>query len=138
MEDGLRGKWRVTGSLLSDSAKRVFSLLFSHACRHELFDRNPIGFVRQSSKRRRVPDVLTGAEIKALLESLPLRERTLVLLAASTGLRQGELFGLKWHDIDFERGELNVVRSMVCGVEAAARPSPRRNRFPCICSYLEH
>jgi len=41
--------------------------------------------------------MLSGAnafEIRTLLEGLGLRERTLVLLAASTGLRQSELFGL--------------------------------------------
>jgi integrase len=96
----------------------------------ELFDRNPIRFVRQSAKRRRAPDVLTGAEIKALVENLSVRERTLVLLAASTGLRQGELFGLKWRDVDFEHGELNVIRSIVCGVigrcktESSQKPVP--------------
>jgi hypothetical protein len=35
-------------------------------------------------------------EIKALVGNLSIRERTLVLLAVSTGLRQSELFGLKW------------------------------------------
>jgi len=55
-----------------------------------LFDRNPIRFVRQSAKLRRTPDVLTGPEIKVLAENLPIRESTLVLLAASTGLRQSE------------------------------------------------
>jgi hypothetical protein len=35
------------------------------------------------------------AEIKALVDNLIIRERTLVLLAVSTGLRQSELFGLK-------------------------------------------
>ena len=66
--------------------------------------------------------MLTGAEIKVLVENLPARERTLVLLAASTGLRQGELFGLKWRDIDLEHGELNVIRSFVCGVEGRCKP----------------
>ena len=84
--------------------RNVLCVLFNHACRHEMYDRNPIRFVRQSAKRRRAPDVLTGAEIKVLVENLPLRERTLVLLAASTGLRQGELFGLKWRDIDLSMG----------------------------------
>lgn len=56
------------------------------------------------------------AEIKALIDGLALRERTLVLLAASTGLRQSEIFGLKWGDIDFERGTMSVIRSIVYGV----------------------
>ena len=64
------------------------SVLFNHACRYELFDRNPIYLVRQSAKRRTPPAILVPAEIKALIDGLALRERTLVLLAASTGLRQ--------------------------------------------------
>jgi integrase len=110
--------------------RNVLCVLFNHACRHELFDRNPIRFVRQSARRRRAPDVLTGAEIKALVENLPLRERTLVLLAASTGLRQGELFGLKWRDIIFQHGELNVIRSIVCGVEGRCKTESSQKPVP--------
>ena len=40
---------------------------------------------------------------------IALRERTLVLLAASTGLRQSELFALKWDDIDFAHGTMNIT-----------------------------
>jgi integrase len=45
--------------------RNVLSILFNHACRHELFDGNPIRFVRQRAKRRSAPNVLTAAEIKA-------------------------------------------------------------------------
>jgi integrase len=40
----------------------ILSVLFNHACRHELFDRNPIRLVRQGAKRRSTPSVLTPAE----------------------------------------------------------------------------
>jgi len=106
------------------------SVLFNHACRYELFDRNPIRFVRQSAKRRTAPTLLAPMEIKMLVEGLDLRERTLVLLAASTGLRQGELFGLKWGDIDFAAGVMNVTRSVVYGIvgpcktESSQKPVP--------------
>ncbi len=80
--------------------RNLMSVLFNHACRYELFDRNPIHLVRQSAKRKTAPTLLTAVEIRTLLEGLGLRERTLVLLAASTGLRQSELFGFKWGDID--------------------------------------
>jgi integrase len=85
------------------------SVLFNHAYRYELFDRNPIRLVRQGAKRRTAPSSLTAAEIKLLLEGSGWRERTLVLLAESTGLRQSELFGLKWGDIDNERDPLDRV-----------------------------
>ncbi len=84
--------------------RNLMSVLFNHVCRYELFDRNPIHLVRQSAKRRRTPTILIPAEIKVLVDNLSIRERTLVLLAVSTGLPQSELFGLKWGDIDFSQG----------------------------------
>jgi integrase len=111
--------------------RNLMSVLFNHASRYELFDRNPIPFVRQSAKRRTAaPTLLAPIEIKMLVEGLGLRERTLVLLAASTGLRQSELFGLKWGDIDFAAGVMNVTRSVVYGVvgpcktESSQKPVP--------------
>jgi integrase len=110
--------------------RNLMSVLFNHACRYELFDRNPIYLVRQSAKRRRPPTVLVPTEIKALVDNLIIRERTLVLLAVSTGLRQSELFGLKWGDIDFAQNTMNVVRSIVYGVvgpcktESSQKPVP--------------
>src|SRR6267143_299338 len=110
--------------------RNLMSVLFNHACRYELFDRNPIYLVRQSAKRRRVPVVLLPAEIKALVNCLGLRERTLVLIAASTGLRQSEIFGLKWGDIDFAQRAMSVTRSIVYGVvgpcktESSQKPVP--------------
>ena len=50
------------------------------------------------------------------MDNLSIRERTLVLLAVSTGLRQSEIFGLKWEDIDFTQGNMSVTRSIVYGV----------------------
>jgi integrase len=108
----------------------ILSVLFNHACRQELFDRNPIRLVRQGAKRRTTPSVLTPAEIKALIGGLGLRERTLVLVAASTGLRQSELFGLKWGAINFAQGTMSVTRSVVYGVvgpcktESSQKPVP--------------
>jgi integrase len=108
----------------------LFSVLFNHACRYEFFDRNPIYLVRQSAKRRRSPTFLMPAEIKALVDNLSIRERTLVFIAVSTGLRQNELFGLNWADIDFAQKMMNVTRSIVYGVvgpcktEASQKPVP--------------
>jgi integrase len=51
-------------------------------------------------------------------------------LASLIGMRQSELFGLKWGDIDFERGTMSVIRSIVYGVvgpcktESSQKPVP--------------
>jgi integrase len=74
--------------------------------------------------------VLTPAEIEDLLDHLDIRERTLVLLAVSTGLRQSELFAVKWGDIDFSHGTMNVTRSITygevgrCKTESSQKPVP--------------
>jgi integrase len=110
--------------------RNVMSILFNHACRYEFFDRNPIHLVRQGAKRKTAPNVLTPDEIKILVDGLALREKTLVLLAASTGLRQSELFGLKWGDMNFDEKTIYVTRSIVCGVvrpcktESSQKPVP--------------
>ena len=115
----------------------ILSVLFNHACRHELFDRNPIRLVRQRAKRRTTPNVFTPAEIKALMSGLGLRERTLVLLAASTGLRQSELFGLKWGDINFAQGTMNVTRSIVYGVVGPCKTESSQKPVPVHPTVLE-
>jgi integrase len=93
------------------------SVLFNHARRYDLYDRNPIQWVRQSAKRRCAPDVLTSNEVRQLLAALEPRERIMVLLDVATGLRQSELFALKCKDVDFNK-QLWVTRSI--GLEPAA------------------
>jgi integrase len=110
--------------------RNVMSVLFNHARQYDLFDGNSIQWVRQSAKRRSAPNVLTVEEVRHLLAALPPRERILVFLDVSTGLRQSELFGLQWGDIDFEIGELRVTRSVAgqvvgtCKTEASQKAIP--------------
>jgi integrase len=110
--------------------RNLMSAMFNHGRRPGFIDRNPISLVRQSAKRQTVPDVLHPSEINRLLQGLHNRERTLVLLAAGTGLRMCELFGLKWRDIDFAGKQASVLRSIVkqavgpCKTEASQKPVP--------------
>lgn len=110
--------------------RNLMSVLFNHARRYDLFAGNPISLVRQSAKRQKIPEVLGVDELRRLLQALDPRERTLVLMAAGTGLRMSELFGLKWKDVDFQASQLNVTRSIVeqvvgpCKTEASQKPVP--------------
>jgi integrase len=110
--------------------RNLMSVVFNHGIRYEICDRNPIQLVRQSAKRKAAPVILSPNEVQKLISVLSIRERTLVLLAFGTGLRMSELFGLKWHDIDFEKNEISVTRSIVfqvvglCKTEASQKPVP--------------
>ena len=94
-------------------------------------DRNPITSVRQGGKRQAVPELVPVEDLsKLIFEVLGLRERVMVFLDFGTGLRRGELSGLKWEDVDFERGQLQPKRSIVrqhigpTKTEASRKPIP--------------
>jgi len=100
--------------------RNQLSCLYSHAIRHELADTDPIkglvkgSGVRQSSKRVNIPDILTLAEMQAILAGLtdPMH-RIAVLIAAVTGLRRSEIRGLKWSDFLIEELWLKLKRGIV-------------------------
>ena len=71
-------------------------------------------------------DVFTPEEIRRLLDTQEEPLRTLLLMAALTGMRQGELFGLLWEDIDFAAHLIHVRRSRWRGT--LGRPKSRRSR----------
>jgi len=108
------------------------SAVFNHAIRYEFLPQgmNPITLVRQSAKRMRVPDVLDASELTNLFAHLSQRDRVMVLLDATTGLRRSELIGLKWSDVNFDQLELSVTRSVYqnvvgrCKTEASTKPVP--------------
>jgi integrase len=131
VEAWLDGIKRANGT--KAKIRNLMSAIFQHAMRYEWMDRNPIQLVRQSAKREKVPDVLELAELQLLLTKLDVRERTLVLLDAATGLRVSELLALRWSDVDFENLEISVTRSIWhqivgdCKTEASAKPVPMDN-----------
>jgi integrase len=110
--------------------KSTFSVLYSHAIRHEWLTFNPISKVRTSSKSLREKDVLAPQEFQALIAQLSTRDRAMVVLAGSTGLRRSELIALTWNDVDEQTFEINVRRSCVRNrfgepkTESSRRPVP--------------
>ena len=112
--------------------RNLMSVLFNHAIRHEWLEqgRNPILLVRQSAKRQRIPVWLEPEELSALLSQLDRCFRVMVFLDAATGLRRSELLGLKWGDVEFEKLQITVQRSIYrnvvgnCKTEASKKPVP--------------
>src|SRR5215212_8694777 len=59
------------------------------------------------------PRALDPYQVKVMLEAaLESRFEALYVVAIHTGLRRGELLGLKWADVDLEAGTLAVRRSL--------------------------
>jgi integrase len=71
---------------------------------------------------------MTLEAVEALTEAMPERYRALVTLAAGTGLRQGEVFGLTVDRIDFLRRQLTVDRQLVTMPDRAPYLAPPKTQ----------
>ena len=99
---------------------------------------NPVTDARKPEADDTDPDIrfLTEDELEALLRAVPddhlgPTDRALYLTAALTGLRQGELFALRWRDVDWMASRIRVRRSYArkrAGREAQfGRPKSKRS-----------
>ncbi len=114
--------------------REMMHLLFNWAMRWELMpiERNPMNLVRVkgSSKRTKVPRILTIREFNLLLERLKEPYRTMALVALFLGPRVSEVMGLKWSDVDWDGLDISIARSWVEGnvedtkTEGSAKPLP--------------
>lgn len=128
----LRKDGRPLANNTKAKIKSMMSVLFNHAIRYEWLEqgRNPITLVWQTAKRMLIPEVMGVDETAVLLKKLDSCFRLMVLVAATTGLRRGELFALKWTDVDFSNLEIRVTRSIFrqvvgrCKTEGSCRPIP--------------
>ncbi len=76
---------------------------------------------------------LTAEQVKVSFEAVRCdRLEALYILAVHTGLRQGELLGLKWGDVDLEAGALQVRRTLTTakGGPVLSAPKTKGSRRP--------
>ncbi|MEJ7842432.1 MAG: site-specific integrase [Rubrobacter sp.] len=80
-----------------------------------LIPRNATEAVKAPKVGRKEITPLSAEQTKGLLQAAgdaKDRFETLYAVAVGTGMRQGELLGLKWEDVDIERGVLQVRRTL--------------------------
>jgi len=114
----VRKLYAVKGETLSprsvDYIHVTLQTALSRAVRDDLIPRNVAEGERpRSSRDRRSDDVkaLSPVQVRALLDAAwGTRNETLYVVALHTGLRQGELLGLKWSDVG--AGNVSVRRSL--------------------------
>ena len=134
VENWLRDLTRLDGKPAAPGTKskirNLMSAMFSHAMRYGWAFQNPITAVRTSSKRLRDPDLLSPEEFRNLLRELGQREQVMVLLAGSTALRRGEMFGLRWEDVDFREQLVQVTHAIYRNVEGDPKTAASRKPVP--------
>lgn len=85
----------------------------SSAERDELVRRNVAKLVQIPAPRYKVGKGLRVADVKKILrEAKSSRLYALYVVAATLGLRRGELLGLRWEDLDLDRATLTVAQTV--------------------------
>jgi len=88
-------------------------MVYAVRCRY--IDHNTVREVeqpRKTSEDHSEIQPFSPEEIRAILDATPQRKyRMLFLFAALTGLRQGELFALKWGDVNWQDSQVHVKRT---------------------------
>jgi integrase len=112
---GLYGAMEKAGASprMRQLAHAVLRRALKQAVRWGLILRNPCDAVEPPRVPKREMSVYGPDEVQRLLAAAEgHRLEALFVLAVATGLRQGELFGLQWPDIDLEAGSLCVRRQL--------------------------
>ena len=116
----------------------VLHRALKQALRWGLVPRNVSEAVDPPRVRREEIRPLSPAQARTLLETArDDRLEALYVLAVHCGLRQGELLGLKWDDVDLERGTLQVRRTLSGGTFTAPKTAKSRRTVRLKQSALE-
>jgi integrase len=92
---------------------RILAAVFKAAVRDRRIVASPCEGTRLPKVHRGRIEPLSWEAVQALTDAMPDRYEALTTLAAGTGLRQGEVFGLTVDRIDFLRRQLTVDRQLV-------------------------
>lgn len=93
-------------------AYQVLRAIMNTAVDDEVIQRNPCRIKGAGAAKTAERPFLGVAEVFQLADAVPARFRVLILLAAFTGLRFGELAALQRHDIDLDRRTVAVRRAL--------------------------
>ncbi|MFJ3159188.1 tyrosine-type recombinase/integrase [Streptomyces kanasensis] len=110
-------RWRAAlldsgvGEATVVKAYQILRAIMNTAVDDGLVQRNPCRIKGAGATKTAERPFLTVAEVFRLADVVPKRYRVLILLAAFTSLRFGELAALQRHDIDLERRVVSVRRA---------------------------
>ena len=120
-----RGRGPLSATTVVHHA-RILHEALKHAVDEGLLVVNPADRVRPPRKAHREMAVLDQMQTAELLEAAKgTRFHIPVMLAISAGLRRGEIFGLRWRDVDLKGGSLSVQQAVEVTRQGLAFKPPK-------------
>jgi integrase len=107
---------RLDSGLSGSTVQKIHHVLHKglrQAVRWNLIPRNPADDVKAPTPTSKEMHPLSAEEARRLLDAAQGdRFEALYVLAVHTGMRRGELLGLKWDDVDLENATVRVRRTL--------------------------
>ena len=126
----------------------VIHSALKYAVKTDMLIQNVADKVDRPRKNSFQPVFLSADEMQKMFEALRgTKLELLVLVAAFYGLRRGEVVGLKWDAIDFERGTISVKRTVTSTIidskyqefeQQSAKTKSSLRTLPLIGSFREY
>ena len=111
------GKLNGKGGLSPTTVRRIHNVLhkaFSTAVKWQLLQVNPADAVDAPRQNKNEMSYLTRDQVEDFLEAAgDSSYKPLYLTAIMTGLRRGELLGLRWSDVDLATGQATIKQTIV-------------------------
>lgn len=102
------------GARLRQMAHAVLHRALEYGVESEVLTRNVCDVAeRPQAPRKEVTPLTAGQALAFLTATAEHRLHAMFLLAIDTGMRQGELSGLQWDDIDLSAGAVTIRRAIV-------------------------
>lgn len=118
-----------TGIRTAAYAITVLRLALGVAVRDRLLERNEAAAVRRPTSDAPEREVLDAAGARRLLDVVRGdRLEAMYVVALTTGLRRGELLGLRWHDVDMATGIAKVTVQLMYRPGDAYELTPPKTR----------
>lgn len=95
--------------------RAVLSTILNDALRDEIIERNPLVLVRTPKITKPTISPFSLSEIFSILNNAEEQFKNFFALAFFTGMRSGEMIGLKWENVDFFRKEIYVKQALKMG-----------------------
>ncbi|RYG72133.1 hypothetical protein EU245_11650 [Lentibacillus lipolyticus] len=95
------------------NVNKVLSQALKQGVKFEYILKNVTEFIELRKVQKKEVEVWDLDEVQHFLEVTKSNRYYIVYqIAINTGMRQSEILGLRWKDIDFERGVLNVRQTL--------------------------
>jgi len=119
--------------------KKVLGTIIEDAVMDEIISSNPVRKSRPlPTHQQKDIEPFSLDEISTILNNAEAQDKNLIATLFMTGIRTGELIGLKWSDIDFNKREISINRTIGRGIEGTPKTVSSIRTIPILNSLLPY